>query len=81
MTLQHGMDTSDLDIRSVVLKFLYYFSVYIVRNDSMKDFLLFLDNECKQMLYQFETRWLSAFPAVERLIHVFGTEILLSFSL
>jgi hypothetical protein len=74
--LQHGMDTLDLDIQSVVVKIYNYFSVYTVRPESLKELTNFVDIEYKQMLYHCMTRWLSFFPAV--ILHVFSTKILLS---
>jgi hypothetical protein len=51
--LQHGMDTSDLDIQSAVLN---HFSVYTVRTETLKEFHNFVYIECKQMLYHCEAR-------------------------
>lgn len=69
--LQHGMDALDIDIQSIVLKIYNYFSIYTVRTESLKDFCNFVEIEYKQMLYHCETRWLSIFPAVERMLEMY----------
>jgi hypothetical protein len=69
--IQHGTDTLEIDIESIVLKVYNYFSIYTVRVESLKQFCEFVDIEYEQLLYHSKTRWLSLFPAIERLIKMF----------
>jgi hypothetical protein len=69
--IQHGTDTLEIDIESIVLKVYNYFSIYTVRVESLRQFCEFVDIEYEQLLYHSKTRWLSLFPAIERLITMF----------
>ncbi|XP_055904720.1 uncharacterized protein LOC129940426 [Eupeodes corollae] len=73
----HGCDTLPVDVDKIIVKIYNYFSIYTVRTERLRDFAEFLDNEYKPLLYHSKTRWLSLYPAVERLLLMF--EILKSY--
>ncbi|XP_055906088.1 uncharacterized protein LOC129941473 [Eupeodes corollae] len=73
----HGCDTLPVDVDIIIVKIYNYFSIYTVRTERLRDFAEFLDNEYKPLLYHSKTRWLSLYPAVERLLLMF--EVLKSY--
>lgn len=69
--IHHGCDLLPVDAETIVLKIYNYFSIYTVRTESLKEFCETADVEYKQLLYHSKTRWLSLFPAIERLLKLF----------
>lgn len=70
--VHHGVDRLSIDIESIVLKIFNYFSIYTVRTEALKEFAEFVEVQYKPLLYHSKTRWLSLFPAVERLLTMFA---------
>lgn len=69
--IQHGADLMPVDVEAIVLKVFNYFAVYTVRTEALKDFCEFVDVNYQQLLYHSKTRWLSLFPAIERMLQLF----------
>lgn len=70
--VHHACDSSlPIDVDVLIFKIYNYFSIYSVRTEQLKDFCDFIDTEYKQLLYHSKTRWLSLFPAIDRLILMF----------
>ncbi|XP_030049150.1 protein FAM200B-like [Microcaecilia unicolor] len=69
--IQHGADTLDVDIESIVLKIYNYFSIYTVRTEHLKEYCEFVEVEYRQLLYHCKTRWLSLFPSIHRMLQMF----------
>lgn len=69
--VHHGMGQIPVDIESMVLKIYNYFSIYTVRTENLKEMCDFVEVEYEQLLYHSKTRWLSLFPAIERLLKVY----------
>lgn len=69
----HGLDQFALfDIDSMMVKIFNFFSIYTVRTNEFKDFCEFVETEYKNLLSHSKTRWLSLFPAVERVLKLFS---------
>lgn len=71
-TVQHGADIFSVDIECFILKVYNYFSIYTVRNEDLKSYCEFVDTNYKQLLSHSKTRWLSLFPAIERVLEMFA---------
>ena len=69
--IQHGVDVLEVDLQALIVKIYNYFSIYTVRVESLKEFCEFVDIEYQQLLSHCQTRWLSLFPAVQRLLLMF----------
>ncbi|KAL4082856.1 hypothetical protein QTP88_029512 [Uroleucon formosanum] len=70
--IHHGVDQFDMfDIESIILKIFNYFFIYTVRTESLKDFCEFTDITYRELLYHSKTRWLSLFPAINRILQMF----------
>jgi hypothetical protein len=70
-TIQHGCDQLSFDVDSIVMKIYNYFSIYTVRTEQLKEFCDSVDLHHKQLLKHCKTRWLSLFPAIERIIKLY----------
>ncbi|KMQ89919.1 hypothetical protein RF55_10387 [Lasius niger] len=70
-TVHKGCDNFSIDIESIVMKIYNYFSVFTVRTEALKDFCQESDVEYSKLLYHSKTRWLSLYPAIERLLKLF----------
>lgn len=70
-TLQHGTDLLPVDIESIVLKIFNFFSIYTVRTEKLKQFCDFVNINYQQLLRHCKTRWLSLFPAIERILKLY----------
>uniref|UniRef100_A0A8C4S9U8 HAT C-terminal dimerisation domain-containing protein n=1 Tax=Erpetoichthys calabaricus TaxID=27687 RepID=A0A8C4S9U8_ERPCA len=68
--IQHGADLLPVGVETIVLKMFNYFSIYTICTQALKDFCDFIDVTYQQLLYS-KNRWLSLFPAIERLLHIF----------
>ena len=69
---QHGLDqfgTFDIDV--VVFKLFKHFSVYTLKTAELKDFCEFVQVQYQPLLSHSKTRWLSLFPAIERILKLF----------
>ncbi|XP_026821678.1 uncharacterized protein LOC113560102 [Rhopalosiphum maidis] len=71
--VQHAIDGLPIDIESIILKIYNYFSIYTVRTEALKEFCIFVDVEYKKLLFHSKTRWLSLFPAINRLLQIYPT--------
>lgn len=69
--VQHGTDGLNFDIESIVLKIFNFFSIYTVRTEALKDFCDFVDVNYRDLLYHSKTRWLSLFPAINRILQMY----------
>lgn len=69
--VQHGCDILPLDVESIIMKIYNYFSIYTVRTETLKEFCVEADTEYRQLLYHSKTRWLSLFPAIERILQLY----------
>jgi len=69
--VQHAIDGLPIDIESIILKIYNYFSIYTVRTEALKEFCIFVDVEYKKLLFHSKTRWLSLFPAINRLLQIY----------
>lgn len=77
--IQHGADRLQVDLSCVVNKIYHYFSIYAVRTEKLKEYCKFVEIDYKQLRSTTKTRWLSMFPAIERLLEMY--EALQSFFL
>lgn len=68
---QHGTDTLKIDLESVIMKIFNYFSVYTVRTEALKEICDYIDINYHKLLYHSKTRWLSLFPAIERVLQMY----------
>jgi len=70
-SIHHGVDQLDnIDIDSIVLKIFNYFSIYTVRTEKLKEFCDFVNINYRNLLYHSKTRWLSLFPAINRILQI-----------
>lgn len=69
--IQHGTDLLEIDLQGLIMKIYNHFSIYTVRVESLKEFCDFVDIEYQQLLSHSKTRWLSLFPAIQRLTEMF----------
>lgn len=69
--IQHGCDRLPVDVDSVILKIHNYFSIYTVRTEVFKEFCAEADTQYRQLLYHSKTRWLSLYPAIERVLLIY----------
>lgn len=69
--VQTSCDILPIDVESIVLKLFNHFNIYTVRVATLKEFCAFVDTNYQQLLYHSKTRWLSLFPAIERVLKMF----------
>lgn len=69
--VQFGFDGLPLDVESIVVKIYNHFSVFTVRTEKLKSFCESVQIEYKKLLSHSRTRWLSLYPAVERILQMF----------
>ena len=67
---KHGFDALSIDIESLALKIFNYFSIYTIRTEYLKEFCKFVEIEYKHLLKHSSSRWLSLYPAVNRILEV-----------
>lgn len=69
--IQHAIDGLPINIESLIMKIYNYFSVYTIRNESLKDFCDIAEIEYRKLLSHFKTRWLSLFPCIHRVLQMY----------
>ncbi|XP_032854311.1 uncharacterized protein LOC116963019 [Tyto alba] len=69
--IQHGADSLEVDLQSLVWKIYTYISVYTVCTEPLKDFLEFAKREYQRLLHHARVPWLLLLPAITRLLQVF----------
>lgn len=69
--IHHGCDTLAIDVESIIMKIYNFFSIYTVRTEALKEFCAAGELEYKNLLYHSKTRWLSLFPAIERVLKMY----------
>lgn len=70
-TVYKGCDNFSIDIESIIMKIFNYFSVFTVRTEALKDFCEQSEVEYSKLLCHSKTRWLSLYPAIERLLQLY----------
>ncbi|CAI6360864.1 unnamed protein product [Macrosiphum euphorbiae] len=71
-SIQYAADSLPIDIEIIVCKIFGYFHIYTVRVETLKEFCSFVDVQYKEILAHSKTRWLSLYPAIERIIEMFS---------
>lgn len=69
--VQHGTDILHIDVESLVMKLFNYFSVYTKRTEALKDICDYVEVSYQKLLSHSKTRWLSLFPAIERILSMY----------
>ncbi|XP_030747812.1 uncharacterized protein LOC115876244 [Sitophilus oryzae] len=69
--IQHGADSLQCDVDYIIFKIFNYFSIYTVRTEALKEFCNFVEISYQPLLYHSKTRWLSMFPAIERILKLY----------
>ncbi|GAB0202178.1 hypothetical protein GRJ2_002683400 [Grus japonensis] len=69
--IQHGADSLEVDLQSLIWKIYTYVSVYAVCTEPLKDFLEFAKREYRRLLHHARMPWLLLLPAITRLLQVF----------
>lgn len=69
--IQHGADSLEVDLQSLVWKIYAYISVYAVCAEPLKDFLEFAKREYRRLFHHTRMPWLLLLPAITRLLQVF----------
>ncbi|XP_031336575.1 uncharacterized protein LOC116182582 [Photinus pyralis] len=70
-SIKNALAKCRFDVETLVLKTFSHFSSQAKRCKELKDFFNFVDLEYKTILRHVPTRWLSLFPAIERLLNIF----------
>lgn len=70
-SIKHGLEKCKFDLENFVLKIYSHFSSQAKRVKVLEDFFEFVELEYKPILRHVPTRWLSLYPAVERLAKIF----------
>lgn len=69
--IRHATDLLEIDIESLVMKIFNHFSVYTVRTEKLNKFCDYIEINYEKLLYHSKTRWLSLFPAIERILKLY----------
>ena len=67
-TVKHALSKCPLDIENLVLKLYSHFSISAKRIDGLKSCYEFCDQEFESLRRHVITRWLSLYPAIQRII-------------
>ena len=67
-TVRYALNHLPFDVENLVLKMYSHFSISSKRVNSLKSCYDFTDNDFKKILRHVTTRWLSLYPAVNRII-------------
>lgn len=70
-SVQHGTDVLKIDVEVFVMKLFNYFSIYTVRTETLKAICEYIEVNYEKLLSHSKTRWLSLFPAVERILKMY----------
>lgn len=70
-TIHKGCVTFSINIESIVMKIFNHFSVFTIRTEALKDFCQQSEIEYSKFLYHSKTRWLSLYPAIERILKLY----------
>ncbi|XP_050297898.1 uncharacterized protein LOC126737174 [Anthonomus grandis grandis] len=70
-SVKNALAKCRFDVETLILKTFNQFSSQAKRCKELKDFFNFVDLEYKTILSHVPTRWLSLFPAIERLLNIF----------
>lgn len=66
-----GITALKLNISSIILQIHDYFKSFTVRTEELKGFCLFCQTDYQPTLFFSPTRWLTMFPAVERILKLY----------
>lgn len=70
--IQQAADSLPIDVESIVCKIFSFFHIYTVREESSKEFCDFADVQYNELLSHSKTRWLSLYPAIDRIISIYN---------
>lgn len=70
-SIHHALELFGVDVDSIVFKIHQFFSIYAVRVESLKEFCDDADVNYQNLLSSSKTRFLSTFPAVERILKLY----------
>lgn len=70
-SVQHGTEVLKIDVEVLVMKLFNFFSVYTVRTEALKTICDYIEVNYEKLLSHSKTRWLSLFPAVERILKMY----------
>lgn len=60
-----------IDIENIVVKIYYCFNIYTQRTEKFKEYCEFVECHFQKILKHSQTRWLSLYPCVERLLTLY----------
>jgi hypothetical protein len=69
---EHGFFHWVINIDTVVLKLYNYFKQFTIRVELLKEFCDFINQTFADLLSHSKTRWLSLYPAVDRILQMWG---------
>lgn len=69
--VQTSADSLSCDVETIIVKVFSHFYIYTVRTERLKEFCDYVGTEYMNVMCHSKTRWLSLFPAVERVIRLF----------
>jgi len=70
--IRQAADSLPIDVESIVCKIYGYFHIYTIRVESLKEFCDFADVQYNDLLSHSKTRWLSLYPAIDRIISIYS---------
>lgn len=66
--VHHGCDILPIEVELIIVKIYNHFSTYTVRTEKLRQFCTDAEMEFTQLQSHSKTRWLSLFPAIEKLL-------------